>query len=151
MWYKMKKQKQLNCHWYVRPRIALYTGYKCTFWGRIRWGHFSKRSLWPHQWHNFNKIGTKWKIWILSFQWYPMSICRSSGLDTTTLQSWEFFRINPKHWKMHLFPKRWKLFFGTLFSKCCHSKTDQDFFMKPIANGHKYPKFSVNESRANVS
>ena len=98
-------------------RQLYYSGQKWAFWGRIRWGRFFHRSLWPYQLHNFKKIGAKWEIWILSYHWYPMSLCRSSGLDTTVLQSWAFFRKNPKHWKLHLRHKHRKLVFGILFIK----------------------------------
>ena len=39
----------------------------------------------------------------------------------------------------------------TFFSKCCNSKTDKDISMKPTANGHKFPKFSMAGSRAKIS
>ena len=77
-----------------------YSGQKWRFWGRASWVHFFTRSLWPNQWHNFKKIGAKWKIWVFSFHRYPMSLCRSHGLDTTTQQSWATF------WKIQLFHKR---------------------------------------------
>ena len=37
------------------------------------------------------------------------------------------------------------------FSKCCNSMTDKDISMKPTANGHKYPKFSMEGSRTKIS
>ena len=43
------------------------------------------------------------------------------------------------------------MFLVYFFSKSCHFKTYSDFSMKPTPNGHKYPKFSVKESRANLS
>ena len=45
-------------------------------------------------------------------------------LKATSLQSWTFSQSNQKNFKIHLSHKCWKLVFGTLFSKCCHSKTD---------------------------
>ena len=62
--------------------------------------------LWPNKWSHKALLRTKWKIWILSFHRYPMSLCRSSGLDTTTQQSWAIFWKIQKGWKMHLFLKR---------------------------------------------
>ena len=43
------------------------------------------------------------------------------------------------------------LFMAHFFSKCYDSMTDQDISMKPTANGHKLPKFSMAGSRAKVS
>ena len=36
-------------------------------------------------------------------------------------------------------------------SKCYNSKADKDISMKPTANGHKFPKFSMAGSRAKIS
>ena len=44
-------------------------------------------------------MGTKWKIWILSFHWYPMVYCRSSGFATTASQSQAIFQNVQKCWK----------------------------------------------------
>ena len=35
--------------------------------GRASWGHFFKRSLWPHKWNYFKNIGPRWNIWIIYF------------------------------------------------------------------------------------
>ena len=81
-------------------RIALLLRtYIWAFWGQTRWGHFFKKSLWLHRWHNSKRICAKWKIWILSFifQMIPMSLCRLIDFDTIALQSWVFF---PKKSKM---------------------------------------------------
>ena len=69
-----------------------YSGQKWAFWGWIRWGHFFKKQLWPNYRSHKVPQGIKWKLRILSFQWYPMSILGSSSLDTTALQSWAFFQ-----------------------------------------------------------
>ena len=39
------------------------------FWGRITEGRLFQSHLWPNQWSHRVPIGTKWKIWIWSFQW----------------------------------------------------------------------------------
>ena len=44
-------------------------------------------------------MGAKWKIWILSFHWYPMVHCRSCGLATTASQSQAIFQNVQKCWK----------------------------------------------------
>ena len=43
------------------------------------------------------------------------------------------------------------LFMAHFFSKCYNSMTDNDISMKPTANGHKFPKFSMAGSRAKIS
>ena len=53
--------------------------------------------------------------------------------------------------KCTLFTSAKNLFLAHFFSKSCHLKTDKDFSMKPTANGHKCPKFSVRKSRASLS
>ena len=51
------------------------------------------------------------------------------------------------------FSQALKTCFGHPFfqKKSCHSKTDKDFFMKPTLNSHTNPKFSVKDSRDNLS
>ena len=81
-----------------------------------------------------------------------MSIRGSSSLDTKALQSWAIFQKKSKMLKNEPFSHAQKTcYWHTFFSKSCHSKTDKDFYMKPTTNGHKYPKVSVKESRANLS
>ena len=70
----------------------------------------------PHMKSHFQKIGTKQKIWTLSFIWYPMGCCRSNGVVTTTLQSPAFYRKIQKQLKMGLLHERWKpCFLHTFF------------------------------------
>ena len=61
--------------------------------------------------------GTKWKLRILSFQWYPMSLYESRGSDTIALQSWAYYQNKLKCSKMHLFHMHYKLVLGTIFFK----------------------------------
>ena len=63
-----------------------------------------------------SKKCAKWKISILSIlRPHPPSLFRSSGLDTTTQQSWNIFWTIQKCWKLHLFHRHQKLVFGSLF------------------------------------
>ena len=55
--------------------------------------------LYPNRWSQRVLMGAKWKIWILSFHWYPMVYCRSSGLATTASQSQAIFQNVQKCWK----------------------------------------------------
>ena len=102
-------------NFFTSSKDSFYSGQKWVFWRPIRWVHFFKSSLLPHPWHNFKKMGAKWKIWILSFHWHLMSMCGFISLDTTSLQSWAFLRKHPKGWKIDPFFQRWKPVFCTLF------------------------------------
>ena len=71
---------------YVRPRTALLlkSGQKWAFWVLIRWVHFFKRLLRPHQWHNFKKINRcQIKDMDIIFPLIPHRLV-GKGLDTTT-------------------------------------------------------------------
>ena len=124
-----------------------YSGQKWVFWMPIRWVHFFKSSLLPHQWHNFKK-------WVPNERYgYYLSIDTSwacVGLLVWTPQACKvehFYANIQKAEKWTLFSSAENLFFAHFFSKCCHSMTDEHFSMKPTANGQKFPKFSVGESK----
>ena len=53
--------------------------------------------------------------------------------------------------KCTFFTSAKNLFMAHFFSKCYNSMTDKDISMKPTANGHKFPKFSMAGSRAKIS
>ena len=60
-----------------------------------RKGPIFRATLWPNQWSHRGLLGIKWKIWTLSFHWYPLVFCGLSGLDTTVSQSLAIFlKIN---------------------------------------------------------
>ena len=65
-----------------------------------RMGPVFRASLWPDQWSHRVPLGIKWKVWTLSFNWYPLAFCGSSGLDTTATQSQAFFQKveNAENW-----------------------------------------------------
>ena len=94
--------------------------------------------LQPNRWTYITSLGTKWKIWILSFQRYLIIHCRSNGLVMALVQSWVVFDVFQK---MAINPKWWKKKFWWLFLKCSNLKTNKHRDMKPTANGHQYPKF----------
>ena len=73
---------------------SLLHGQKWAFGGRITDVLLFTSNLWPNQWSHRLLLGTKWKIWTLSFHWYPLVYCRLSGLDTTTSQSQVFFPMH---------------------------------------------------------
>ena len=77
---------------------------------------FKKQGFLPTPVAHLKKIGVKWKIWILFFHLYPMSLCRSSGLDTKTLQTEAFF---PKKkticWKFTILTSAESLFLAHFF------------------------------------
>ena len=68
-------------HVHLSQGQLYYSGQKWAFLGWIRWGHFFKKQLWPNYRSHKVPQGIKWKLRILSFQWYPMSLCGSGGLD----------------------------------------------------------------------
>ena len=51
-----------------------------------------RATLWPNYWSHRVLLGVKWKVWTLSFHWYPLAFCRFSSLNTTASQSWSFFQ-----------------------------------------------------------
>ena len=57
------------CHYlFSKPTVKdNYSGQKWANQGRKSWGHFFKMSHKPHIRPQSKKVGTKWKIWILSF------------------------------------------------------------------------------------
>ena len=57
-----------------------------------RKGPMFRAILWPNQWSHRVLLGIKWKIWTLSFHWYPLVFCGLSGLTTTVSQSYQFFK-----------------------------------------------------------
>ena len=59
--------------------------------------------LQPNCWTYITSLGTKWKIWILSFQRYLIIHCRSNGLVMALVQSWVVFDVFQK---MAINPKR---------------------------------------------
>ena len=80
-----------------------------------------RASLWPDQWSYSVPLGIKWKIWTLSFHWYPLVSCGFSGLDTTASQSQAFFPKveNAENWPTLLSGET--QLFGNFFSNGCHS------------------------------
>ena len=86
-----------------------------------RMGPVFRASLWPDQWSHSVPLGIKWKIWTLSFHWYPLVSCGFSGLDTTASQSQAFFRKveNAENWPTLLSGET--QLFRHLFSNSCHS------------------------------
>ena len=80
-----------------------------------------RASLWPDQWSYSVPLGIKWKIWTLSFHWYPLVSCGFSGLDTTASQSQGFFPKveNAENWPTLLSGET--QLFGNFFSNGCHS------------------------------
>ena len=81
-----------------------------------------------------------------------MKLCKSSGLDTTAQQSYAFsgkiqtLKIAPFTQEL----KTWKLVYGNFFQNAVTPREIEIFPMKLTANGYKYPKFSIKESRANT-
>ena len=86
-----------------------------------RMGPVFRASLWPDQWSHRVPRGIKWKVWTLSFNWYPLAFCGSSGLDTTATQSQAFFQKveNAENWPTLLSGET--QLFGHFFSNGCHS------------------------------
>ena len=62
--------KSLCVCWIAQGQLY-YSGQKWAFWGWIRWGHLFKKQLWLNSRSHRVPQGTKWKLKILSFQWYP--------------------------------------------------------------------------------
>ena len=50
-------------------------------WTKV--GLFFRALLWPNQWSHKQPMGTKWKIWTISFHWDPMVYCTSNSLAVT--------------------------------------------------------------------
>ena len=64
----------------MNPFILTWT--EMSLWRCITGVRLFLGYLWPNQWSHQVLIGVKWKIWIRSFQRYPLGYCRSSGLAT---------------------------------------------------------------------
>ena len=77
---------------------------------------FFRPLLYPNHWSQRVLMGAKWKIWILSFHWYPMVYCRSSGFATTASQSQAIFQNVQKCWKLAYLASSEIPIFGHFFS-----------------------------------
>ena len=80
-----------------------------------------RASLWPNQWSYSVPLGIKWKIWTLSFHWYPLVSFGFSGLDTKASQSQAFFPKveNAENWPTLL--RGETQLFRNFFLNGCHS------------------------------
>ena len=80
-----------------------------------------RATLWPNQWSHRLLLGIKWKIWTLSFHWYPLIFCGLSSLDTAASQSQAFFQKvkNAENWPV--LPRSKTQIFWHFFSNGCHS------------------------------
>ena len=82
-----------------------------------------RATLWPNQWSHRLLLGIKWKIWTLSFHWYPLIFCGLSSLVTAASQSQAFFQKveNAENWPVLPRSKTQIKFFWHFFSNGCHS------------------------------
>ena len=108
--------------------------------------------LWPNYWSQKVPLGTKWKIWTISFYWYLISPCGLSGLAAKASQSWAFFEMIKNAENGQFLQAVKSHDFGNFFSKLCCSKTNRDNGMKPKATWSlNYTNFSENISGIFVS
>ena len=91
----IKDQRSL----YIWKYIYWYPSTICKRKFLYRMGPVFRASLWPDQWSHNVPLGTKWKIWTLSFYGYPVVCCRLNGVVTTTLQSQAFLQNIQNHSK----------------------------------------------------
>ena len=123
--YAIVKSRSILMIWWTRHRVC--TSIEASTYGNpstlckkkflYRMGPVFRASLWPDQWSHRVPLRIKWKVWTLSFNWYPLVFCGLSDLDTTATQSQAFFSKSWKCWKLTNFAQRRNSTFRTLFFK----------------------------------
>ena len=95
----------------VAPRTALLLRTEMSKSRALKLRPLFQESLKCHLRPQSIRVGTKWKIWTLSFYWYLVGCCRSIGAVTIILQSQEFSQNIENGWKVGLFLDPRKLVF----------------------------------------